>query len=155
MNLIKFKKIDSESWRAAMELSVSPEQEKFVASITPPVAIALAKAYIRPDGKNIEPYCVYHSGEMIDFFNLHYTLGSKEDYWLFHFFIGEKFQRRGYGSETINALIQHLKQNHPSCQCLRLTVHPENEAGKKFYLKLGFKEEHILTFGEPTYSISI
>lgn len=155
MTMIGFRKIDSENWRVAMELSVSTEQQKFVASVTPPVAIALAKAYIKPDGKNVEPHGIYHSGEMIGFFNLHYTSDSKEDYWLFHFFIEKKFQRSGYGSESIKELMKYLKQNHPSCNRLRLTVHPENEAGKKFYLKLGFTEDHILTFGEPTYSISV
>jgi diamine N-acetyltransferase len=155
MTKIELRKIDSENWRVAMELSVTTEQQKFVAAVTPPVVIALAKAYIKPDGKRIDPTGIYHSGEMIGFFNLHYTPGSKEDYWLFHFFIDQRFQRSGFGSESIKTLMKHLKQNQPSCNRLRLTVHPENEAGKKFYMRLGFKDDHTLTFGEPTYSISI
>jgi diamine N-acetyltransferase len=92
---------------------------------------------------------------LLGFFNLHYTPGSVEDYWIFHFFIDKKFQRSGVGSKALNELIRHLKKAHPSCQRLRLTVHPQNDAGKLFYSRLGFSDDQILTFGEPTYSIKI
>lgn len=148
-------KINSENWREALELSVNIEQQKFVASITPPVAIALAKAYIRPDGRVVEPYGISDKVQLLGFFNLHYTPGSEEDYWIFHFFIDEKFQRSGVGSKALTELIRHLKNAHPSCQRLRLTVDPQNHAGKLFYKKLGFSDDQILTYGEPTYSINI
>lgn len=153
MSQVILKKITSENWREAIELSVSVEQQRFVASVTPPAAIALAKAYIRPDGRIVEPYGVYKQNQMVGFFNLHYTPASKEDYWLFHFFIDQRFQRKGIGAETINALINFIKEIHPNCHRIRLTVHPENDAGLKFYTKLGFTSENILTYGEPTYSI--
>jgi diamine N-acetyltransferase len=50
MSGICIKLISSDNWREALELSVHDEQQKFVASINSPVAIALAKAYIRPGG---------------------------------------------------------------------------------------------------------
>ncbi|WP_404450587.1 GNAT family N-acetyltransferase [Virgibacillus necropolis] len=152
MSEIELIKINSENWREALALSVHVEQQEFVASVTPPVAIALAKAYIRPDGRVVEPYGIYNEKQMVGFFNLHYAPESKEDYWLFHFFIDKGFQRSGIGSKALNELFKHIKQTHPSCHRLRLTVHPENDAGKLFYIKLGFKDDSILTFGEPTYS---
>lgn len=159
MSKLVLKKINAENWREALELSVYVDQQKFVAAVSPPVsppvAIALAKAYIRPDGKIVDPYGIYNQNIMIGFFNLHYTPDSKEDYWLFHFFIDKKFQRKGLGSDSIKELITHLKHTYPSCNRLRLTVHPENEAGKIFYRKLGFVDENTLTFGEPTFSINI
>ncbi|MGR9047610.1 GNAT family N-acetyltransferase [Halobacillus faecis] len=129
------------------------EQQKFVASVNPPVAIALAKAYVKPEGKKIEPYGIYYEKKMVGFFNLHYTPSSTGDYWIFHFFIDKRFQRNGLGLKALRVLMRQIKQNHPSCYRIRLTVHPENEAGKKFYLKVGFSEGNILTFNEPTYSI--
>lgn len=155
MSNIEIKLISSDNWREALKLSVYDEQQKFVASVNPPVAIALAKAYIRPGGKLVEPYGIYNQNRMVGFFNLHYTPESKDDYWLFHFFIDKKFQRNGLGSKALNELIRHIKQNNPSCNCLRLTVHPENEVGRLFYLKFGFSEDNILTFDEPTFSIFI
>jgi diamine N-acetyltransferase len=155
MRKVELRKINSENWREALRLSVYVEQQKFVAAVTPPVAIALAKAYIKPDGKIVDPFGIYNQDKMIGFFNLHFTPDSKEDYWLLHFFIDKRFQRNGFGSESIKELIKHLKHTHPSCNRLRLTVHPENDAGKLFYIKLGFNDDHTLTYGEPTYSIYI
>jgi diamine N-acetyltransferase len=153
MSQVTLRKITAENWREALGLSVDEEQQRFVAAVTPPVAIALAKAYIRPDGKMVEPYGVYNQNEMVGFFNLHYTPGSKDDYWLFHFFIDKRFQRMGLGTAAIEALTQHIKTTHPTCQQLRLTVHQENLAGKNFYTRLGFSEDHVLTYGELTYSL--
>ncbi|MBD0383292.1 GNAT family N-acetyltransferase [Paenibacillus sedimenti] len=155
MSQVTLKRITSENWREALGLSVNVEQQEFVAAVTPPVAIALAKAYIRPDGRIVEPYGVYQQHKMVGFFNLHYTPDSKEDYWLFHFFIDKRFQRRGLGSASIDVLIKHIKNDHRSCHRIRLTVHPENDAGKRFYTRLGFTDDNILTYGEPTYSIYI
>jgi diamine N-acetyltransferase len=90
---------------------------------------------------------------MVGFFNLHYTPFSKDDYWLFHFFIDKRFQRNGLGTKAVNELIRHIKHHNPFV--IGLTIHPDNEIGKLFYLKFGFSEDNILTFGEPTLSIFI
>ncbi|MEH7883966.1 GNAT family N-acetyltransferase [Bacillus sp. JJ1609] len=155
MSNIELLKINSKNWREALALSVHPEQQKFVASVTPPLAIALAKAYIRPDGKVVEPYGIFDEMQMVGFFNLHYIPESVEDYWVFHFFIDKRYQKSGVGSEAFNELVKYIKFSHPSCHRLRLTVHPENDAGKLFYTKLGFTNDNILTYGEPTYSLYI
>lgn len=65
MSQVSFKKITSENWREALGLSVNIEQQEFVAAVTPPVAIALAKAYIRPDDRIIEPYGIYNQQKMV------------------------------------------------------------------------------------------
>ena len=155
MSYIGFTKINSENWREALALSVHIEQQKYVASVTPPVAIALAKAYIRPDGKVVEPYGIYNDKKMVGFFNLHYIPESEEDFWLFHFFIDKRCQRGGVGSKALNELVKYIKLTHPSCHRIRLTVHPENEAGQLFYTKLGFVNDNILTYGELNYSLYI
>lgn len=155
MSQVNLKRITSENWREALRLSVNIEQRKFVAAVTPPVAIALAKAYIKPDDRLVEPSGIYHQNKMVGFFNLHYTPDSKEDFWLFHFFIDKRFQRKGLGSAAMEVLIKHIKGTHPSCHRIRLTVHSENDMGKNFYTGLGFTDDHILTYGELTYSLYI
>ncbi|MBY0597581.1 GNAT family N-acetyltransferase [Bacillus bingmayongensis] len=153
MSHVNLKKITSKNWREALNLSVNIEQQKFVSEVTPPVAIALAKAYIKPDDRIIEPYGIYNEHTMVGFFNLHYTLNSNDDFWLFHFFIDKRFQRKGFGAAAINELINHIKTVHPSCRRIRLTVHPENDSGHKFYKKIGFTNDNIYTYGELTYSL--
>ncbi|PEA82641.1 GNAT family N-acetyltransferase [Bacillus pseudomycoides] len=153
MSQVTLKKITSDNWREALTLSVNIEQQKFVSEVTPPVAIALAKAYIRPDDRMIEPFGIYHNEKMVGFFNLHYELDCQKDFWLFHFFIDKGYQRKGFGATAINELINHLKIVHPSCHRIRLTVHPENDSGQKFYSNQGFTDDEILTYGELTYSL--
>ncbi|KZZ84152.1 GNAT family N-acetyltransferase [Bacillus sp. SJS] len=152
---IEIKRINSSNWREALELSVHDEQQKFVASVHPPVAIALAKAYIRPGGKMVEPYGIYNHGTLSGFFNLHYTPESAEDYWIVHFFIDKKYHRQGLGTKALKEIVKHIEHNHPQCTRLQLTVHPENKAGKEFYLKFGFSEDHVLMFDEHLFFISI
>ncbi|MFC4620203.1 hypothetical protein ACFO4N_15940 [Camelliibacillus cellulosilyticus] len=65
MSHISLRKITFENWREALKLSVTPEQQQYVAAVTPPVAIALAKAYVRPGGKMVEPYAIYHFNQMV------------------------------------------------------------------------------------------
>jgi diamine N-acetyltransferase len=152
---IELVKIDANNWREALMLSVHDNQQNYVASVTPPAAIALAKAYIRPDGRVVEPYGITGENQMLGFFNLHYTPESEEDYWIFHFFIDKKFQRTGVGSKALKALIKHIESTHPNCKRLRLTVHPDNVVGQSFYKRFGFTDDLTLTYGEPTYSIKI
>ncbi|HEK9099095.1 GNAT family N-acetyltransferase [Bacillus pfraonensis] len=153
MPQVTLKKITSDNWREALTLSVNIEQQKFVSEITPPVAIALAKAYIRPDDKMIEPFGIYHNEKMVGFFNLHYEPDCQKDFWLFHFFIDKGYQGKGFGATAIKAIIDHIKTVHLSCHRIRLTVHPENASGQKFYKKLGFSDDNIYTYGEMTYSL--
>lgn len=103
----------------------------------------------------VEPYGIYDQNKIVGFFNLHYTPGSKDDYWLFHFFVDKRFQRNVLGSNALDELIIHIKYNNPSCYRLNLTVHPENEAGRLFYLKFGFSEDNIVTFVNPLLHIDI
>ncbi|KEK22880.1 GNAT family N-acetyltransferase [Bacillus gaemokensis] len=153
MSQVSLKKITAENWREALGLSVNIEQQRFVSAVTPPVAIALAKAYIRPDDRIIEPYGIYNEQRMVGFFNLHYTLDSKDDFWIFHFFIDKGVQRKGFGAAALQVLLKHIKDVHPSCHRIRLTVHPENDSGKKFYTGLGFTDDEIFTYDELTYSL--
>lgn len=51
------------------------------------------------------------------------------------------------------SVVQSSERNQPDCQRIRLTVHRANEAGVKFYNTLGFTDDHVLTYGEPTFSL--
>lgn len=155
MSQVSLKIITADNWRDALELSVDAEQQKFVAAGTPPVAIALAKAYIRPSGRTVEPYGIYDRHNLVGFLNLHYSPGSTDDFWIFHFFIDQRFQRRGLGIGGIKAVIKHINDKHPTCKRIRLSVNPENVVAQRFYTRLGFTNDNILTDGEPTYSLSI
>lgn len=147
MSQVELTPITEENWREALTLAVGPDPQDFVAGVRP--------VAIKPGGKTVDPYGICHQGTMVGFFNLHYTPNSRDDFWRFHFFIDQRFQRRGLGLAAVARLIQRLQASHPTCRRLRLTVHPQNQAAQRFYQGLGFSDDGGLTFGELTYSLVI
>jgi diamine N-acetyltransferase len=153
--MLTLREVTRENWRATLELAVFPEQQRFLADYTPIAAIALAKAYIRPAGLVWIPYAFYKNDEMVGFTELAYEPGRLEDYWIFHFFIDHRYQRRGYGKEALHIFIQFIKDSYPQCQAIQLTVHQENEPAKQLYTKAGFLPSESELMGEPVYKLNL
>jgi diamine N-acetyltransferase len=86
-NGLTLREVTRENWRATLDLAVCSEQQRFIADYVPIAAIALAKAYIRPDGLIWIPYAFYADITMVGCTELACEPGSSENYWLFHFFI--------------------------------------------------------------------
>src|SRR5262249_25801524 len=144
-----------ENWREALTLTVLPEQQRFLADYAPVVLIGLAKAYVGALGLSWIPYGIYADEQMVGFVALAFRPHSQEDYWLFHFFIDQRYQQRGYGSRALNALLDHIRETQPDCCSLALTVHPENIPAQHLYQKVGFAATGTAAFGEPLYRLSI
>ncbi|HEX8728743.1 MAG TPA: GNAT family N-acetyltransferase, partial [Ktedonobacterales bacterium] len=105
MERVSIAEVTRANWRATLALGVAPEQQQFIADYAPIAALGLAKAYIRPIGLIWTPYAFYAhdeaavaEGALVGFTMLAYTPKSVDDYWLFHFFIDQRFQGRGYGA---------------------------------------------------------
>src|SRR5690349_19731142 len=96
---MSLKEINRSNWREALTLSVTPEQQRFVSDSTPVAAIALAKAYIRPDNLIWVPYAIYADSQMVGFTMLAYEPDSSDQYWIYHFFVDQRYQGRGFGTE--------------------------------------------------------
>ncbi len=148
---ITIREVTGENWRETLELSVRPEQQRFISDYAPIAAIALAKAYIRPGGMIMAPYAIYAGAMMVGFFALAYEPDTADQYWLFHFFIDQRYQGRGYGRAAMQRLFELVKQDYPQCQTLHLTVHPENVAAQRLYIATGFQPTSSERWGEPVY----
>jgi diamine N-acetyltransferase len=72
---------------------------------------------------------------MMGFIELTYEPASVDNYWLFHFFIDRRYQGRGYGKEALCLLLEFIRDHHPQCQALHLTVHPEAASVMKSHLQ--------------------
>jgi diamine N-acetyltransferase len=155
MEDVSLRAVTQENWRATLELGVQPDQQRFVSHYTPIAAIALAKAYIRPGGGMWEPYAIYTGSTVTGFVELAYTPGSHDDYWVFHFFIDQRFQGRGYGKAALAQLIALVQEHHPDCQALRLVVHPENHRAQRLYTRAGFRATGEMRKGEPVYQLAL
>ena len=148
---ITFEPIDEANWRAALTLGVRPDQQRFVSEVVPIAAIILAKAFIRPGGKPWQPYAIYADGALIGLIALAYTHGNSDDYWIYHFFIDQRYQGQGYGNGSLKAFLYFVGQRYPGCRMLQLTVHPENLLAQRLYTKAGFQPTGAEAGGEPVY----
>jgi len=118
---ITFREVTGDNWRETLELSVRPEQQRFISDYAPIAALALAKAYIRPGDMTWIPYAVYAGATMVGFFALAYRPETNDQYWLFHFFIDQRYQERGYGRAAMQRLIELIGRVYSQCQTLHLT----------------------------------
>jgi diamine N-acetyltransferase len=155
MTRISIHDVTRENWRTALTLAVHPEQQRFIADSTPIAAIALAKAYIRPNQLVWKPYAVYVDTTMIGFTMLAYLPASHDPYWIYHFFIDYRYQGKGYGKQTLRTLIAFVTHQYPACHRLQLTVHPENKRAQALYSSVGFQRTGNAVEGEPVYSLQV
>lgn len=152
---IEVREVTQANWREALSLAVSPDQQRFVAEYAPIVAVALAKAYLRLDGATWVPYAIYAGTSMVGFVELAYQSGTPDQYWIFHFFIDQRYQGRGYGQVALQRFIEMVRQEHPTCRLLQLVVHPENELAQRLYTAAGFRPSGTERWGEPTYQLAV
>jgi diamine N-acetyltransferase len=153
MSVIILREISRENWREALQLSVHPDQQRFVADYQPIALIGLAKAYVSPLGLAWLPYAIYERHEMIGFVELALDSDSTDDYWMYHFFIDQRYQGKGFGKKALAAIIEHVEQNYPACRSINLTIHPENHPAQHLYEAAGFMPTRDEAFGEPLFRL--
>ena len=143
------------NWRATLLLTVRPDQQRFIAGYSPIAAIILSKAYVGAESLRWEPYAFLSEGEMVGMAALAAEPRQTDLRWLFHFFIDERFQGRGYGRAALTALISWVREHYPGCQSLQLTVHPENHVAQRLYMGMGFTPTGDEREGEPVYRLAL
>jgi diamine N-acetyltransferase len=155
MSVITLRELSRENWREALQLSVHPEQQRFVAEYEPIVLVGLAKAYVRPLGLVWLPYAIYNGYEMIGFLELALEPDSTDQYWLYHFFIDHRYQGQGFGKMALAAFIEHVERNYPECRRISMTVHPDNRAAQHLYKAAGFTRTDEELFGELLFQLHL
>jgi diamine N-acetyltransferase len=155
MEPVVLREVTRDNWQATLRLGVSPDQQRFIADYAPIAAIALAKAYVRPGGLTWVPYGIYAGAELVGFVELAYAPGSADEYWVFHFFIDQRYQGYGYGKSALAWLIALVRAEHPQCEALQLVVHPENHRAQRLYAGAGFRPMGTERWGEPVYRLAL
>jgi diamine N-acetyltransferase len=152
---VELREVTPANWQEALRLTVSPDQQRFIAEYAPIVAIALAKAYLRLGGATWTPYGIYADASMVGFVALADESGAPDQYWIFHFFIDQRYQGRGYGRAALQRFIELVKCEHPTCELLQLVVHPENHRAQRLYTAAGFRPSGAERWGEPVYQLDV
>jgi diamine N-acetyltransferase len=147
--------VTRDNWRETLHLRVHPDQQRFVTDHVPIAAIALAKAFVRPGGLVWVPYAIYAGMEVVGLIELAYEPESCDQYWVYHFFIDEAHQRKGYGKAALHAYVQLVREEHPAAKRIQLAVHPENTHAQQLYTSVGFQPMGKELDGEPVYMLNI
>jgi diamine N-acetyltransferase len=149
--VISLRPIETKNYREAIGLSVSPDQERFVASNRQ----SLADAYVWRDAA--EPYAIYAEDQMVGFAMLfplaedvpRYPVpadATLRGYMLVRLMIDARFQGRGYGRDALAAIVETVRER--GLAKLRLSLVPENEQALEFYRRNGFAETGEIVEGE-------
>lgn len=135
--VVKLVEITAENMPAATSLSVSAAQEAYVAS----VAESLEEAAASPEaGPWFRAVCV--DDTPVGFVMLSIPVPPRDERYPFGCFlwrllIDERFQGRGYGAETLNAVVAELRKR-PDADALFTSAVPGGNSPIGFYEHYGF-----------------
>lgn len=144
--MIRFEEITNKNIWKVCTLEPFEDQKDFVAENIQ----SLAEAYAtRNEGNNALPLAVYDDDELIGFVMIGKgTVGNeeesdliKENYCLWRLMVDKKFQHKGLGKQTIDAVMA-LILTFPFGEAKKvwLSYEPENTRARDIYLKYGFVE---------------
>lgn len=147
---ITFREITSDNYSQVLNLKISPEQE--AAKFVSPVVRSLADAwYYREEGITY-PKAIYAKEDLVGF--IMYDLDTEEQQvFIWRFLIDQRYQGKGYGRQTIEAVLAMAKEQAQMTKVVADYV-DGNEPMKKILLDLGFEEtgfnkeinEHIMVY---------
>ena len=144
--MIRFEEITNQNIWKVCALKPFEEQKDFVAENIQ----SLAEAYAtRNEGNNALPLAVYHDDALIGFVMIGKgTVGNEEEsdlikdnYCLWRLMIDKKYQGRGLGKQTIDAVMD-LIRTFPFGEAKKvwLSYEPENSRARAIYQRYGFVE---------------
>jgi len=127
--LVSFKEITRDNFWDCIELTVAKDQVSFVTSN----AVSIAQSKIQPE---CIPLAVYDDDIMIGF--IMYCIDEDDgEYWIYRMMIDEKYQSKGYGKESLEKLLDMIKQDN-SHNKIFLGVHKESTYAVVLYKRFGF-----------------
>jgi diamine N-acetyltransferase len=149
---VRLEAIDQHNWRAAVAVTVSVDQLRFVAGHQPVALVILAKAYVRPGDLDWEPLAVISDASVLGVVALAHADGYTE---LLHLAIDTTRQGQGIGLAAVNLVLAHVAASRPGCQEMRLTVHPDNTRAQRLYRSVGFSPNGAMRENEPIWTLTL
>jgi diamine N-acetyltransferase len=119
------------NWRLVADLEVNPEQASFVAPVTRYLALCAF------DRGPWQPLAVTVSGEAVGFV-MRGIDPDERSLWIGGLLIANDRQGRGYGSATVQILIDEARAG--KWDSVALSYEPENRRARELYARMGFRE---------------
>ena len=118
-----------------MALEVSDSQKQYIDSNKASLEAAA-------ENKNVaRPFAIYADDKLVGFTMFAFDVAyhdPNDQYWLWRFMIDKNLQGRGYGSPTLEKIIEYFKNN--GADHIRLSTKDTNTVALSLYHKYQFKE---------------
>ena len=138
--MIELRKINKDNCSECLDLKVSDEQKKYVASNV----YSLAQAWVFYDMSY--PFAIYSDDAMVGFVMMGYD-AEKDLYDIWRFMIDERYQNKGYGKAALKLSIEYLIAEFDIKEIF-LSFEPANAVAEKLYGSAGFIRTGEMEDGE-------
>lgn len=138
--MITLQDIDRNNFDECIDLKPSEEQRKFMATNL----YSIAESKFLP---GFVTKAIYNDEDMVGF-AMYGVDPDDGNYWIYRFMIDERFQRRGFGVQGMQLIIEDIQSRTDRTDVIMLGYQPANEGAKKLYAKVGFIEEGVAPWGE-------
>lgn len=140
--MINFREITKENFDNIINMEVNDSQKGFMENNL----ISLAECYFE---KHFIAKAIYDNELPVGFI-LYYLEKKEEDSIFLHrFMIDKKYQGKGYGKKSIEAMVKLFKEEFPTITYVELMHYPDNKIGETLYEKTSFKETGEKRESEP------
>ena len=131
---ITFREVSLDNLRDMVNLNLAESQKGFVADNTQ----SLAWSRYLP---NLLPTAIHADGTLVGF-ALYGSWGDeKPGLWgIARFMIDEQHQGKGYGKAAMRTILHDIKERDPDVRGVVLYYVPDNDAARKLYASVGFRE---------------
>ena len=143
---IELKEVTAENFSRISKLKVKESQQNFVA----PNAYSVAQSKFYPSWVCLAAY----AGEVPVGFTMYGIEDEDNRLWIIRMMIDEEFQGKGYGRETLLALVEYIKSRNYVKEIF-LSFVPGNDTAKKLYESFGFKDTGRFEQGEFVYKLEL
>lgn len=144
---ITLRELTADTVWPVLKLEVAESQRNYVA----PNAFSIAQAYF--ERENAWFRGVYAGDTPVGFVML-YVEPENAIYDLWRLMIAEEYQRMGFGTRTVELIIEHVC-SQPNAKVLGVSVVPGEDGALEFYQRFGFVETGEIDEGEIVMKLDL
>ncbi len=140
--MVSLREIDDSNREAVLALEVSPTQQQFVSN----AGDSLLEAAREPDGRAIY-WAVYADETPVGFVMISDEVGGPGyiAQYLWKLFIDERYQRRGYGTATLDLIVEYFR-SRPGVEVMWTSAGQGEGSPIPFYERYGFEQTGEIVF---------
>lgn len=150
--------VTEDDYQAVMGLRRGPGQERYLGSMISHFEDAIADAKACP-----RYWSIHADDQLVGFVMISDnipadTLAADDDivgpYFLWRLLIDHRFQGRGYGAATIDAVVRYLR-TRPNAEVLHTSCEAGDGSPQPFYLHYGFVKTGEVKWGEEILALDL